>query len=191
MPRLAISMAAAFVVAVLALHVLRTDVSPLGRGVSRYAVGNYAYVVNAAFLFLAGALVATGIGFRSTVPQTPVAGVFLLWLGAAGMALVVLYPLRAADSAATENLPHQAGGMLFFLAAVAGAVVLSRRTGRYAALAWFAAAAVSTYFLSIGVPALGLAGVRGLLQRLCFGAIVTWLVAANAAIDRMWRYPES
>src|SRR5712671_1500513 len=99
-------MAGAFVVTVVMLHVLRTDVDPLARGVSRYAVGEYGYAANAAFLLLAGALAVTGLGFRGTVPPVGAAGICLLWLAATGMALVAIFPLRSADSAATENLPH-------------------------------------------------------------------------------------
>jgi hypothetical membrane protein len=189
-PRLAIGMAAAFVVTVVMLHFLRTDVDPLARGVSRYAVGEYGYAVNAAFLLLAAALVATGLGLRGTAPPAGAAGIYLLCLAAAGMALVAIFPLRSADSAATENLPHQLGGMVFFLAAAAGAVVVSRAMRRYAMVGWATAAAVTVYFLSIGVPALALTGIRGLLQRVCFGGIVTWLVLENAALDvksRRWR----
>ncbi|SRR6266540_5355816 len=182
MRRLAIGMAAAFVFAVLTLHVLRTDVNPLARGVSRYAVGEYGYVVNVAFLLLAAALVATGIGFRDG-PQAGRAGVWLLWLGAAGMVAVAIFPARAADSAAMANLPHQVGGMVFFVASAAGAVLLSRATTRDTVPAWATAAAVTVYFLSIGVPALRLAAVRGLLQRVCFAAIVIWVIRANVALD--------
>ena len=135
----------------------------------------------------AAGLVATGIGFRRTVPPVGRAGVWLLWASAAGMTTVAIFPVRAAESAALENLPHQAGGMVFFLAAAGGAVVLSRATGRQSVLGWFVAAAVTVYFLSIGVPGLALTAVRGLLQRVCFAAIVAWLVRANAALDYEWR----
>jgi hypothetical membrane protein len=180
-------MAVAFVVAVVALHVVRTDVNPLTQGVSRDAVGEYGGVVNAAFLILAAAFVATGLGFRRAAPAMGAAGIWLLWMSGAGMALVAIFPVRAADPVALENLPHQAGGMVFFLAAAAGAVVLSRATRRQTVPGWSVAAAVTVYFLSIGVPGLALTGVRGLLQRVCFAAIVTWLARANTAIDHEWR----
>jgi hypothetical protein len=174
-------MAATFVLTVVTLHFLRTDVDPLARGVSRYAVGEYGPIVNIVFLSLGAALAATGLGFRAT-PRAGQTGVYLLWLSAAGIALTALFPLRSADSAAPVNLPHQVAGMIFFPAAAAGAVVLSRGTNRKT-LAWVTAAAVTIYFLSIGVPALGLTAVRGLLQRVCFAAIVTWLILANVALD--------
>jgi hypothetical membrane protein len=177
--RVAIGLATAFVLTVVTLHFLRTDVDPLARGVSRYAVGEYGYAVNAAFILLAGAVAVTGLGLRGTAPPVGAAGIYLLWLAAAGMALVAIFPLRSADSAATENLPHQLGGMVFFLAAAAGAVVVSRATRRHTMLGWTAAAVVTVYFLSIGVPALRLTEVRGFLQRVCFAAIVAWLILAN------------
>ena len=184
MPRLAIGMAAAFALTVVVLHFVRTDVDPLARGVSRYAVGEYGSLVNVVFLSLAVALVATGIGFRASLSQAQQAGVYLLWLGAAGIALSGLFPLRAADSTARENLPHQVGGMIFFPAVAAGAVLLSRATGRDTTLAWITVAAVTVFFVSVGVPALGLTPIRGLLQRICFAAIVTWLIVANVDILR-------
>jgi hypothetical protein len=189
-PRLAIAMAAAFALTVVVLHFVRTDVDPLARGVSRYAVGDYGSIVNVVFLSLGGALAATGMGFRATTPRAGQAGVYLLWLGAAGIALSALFPLRSADSTAAVNLPHQIGGMIFFPAAAAGAVVLSRGTNR-TTLAWVTVAVVTIYFLSIGVPPLGLTAVRGLLQRICFAAIVTWLILANGALDAQRRQSAS
>ena len=87
-------------------------------------------------------------------------------------------------------MPHQVGGMIFFPAAAAGAVVLSRGTNRKT-LGWVTVAAVTIYFLSIGVPALGLTAVRGLLQRVCFAAIVTWIVLANVALGAHRRHSAS
>jgi hypothetical protein len=182
MPRLAIGMAAVFALTVVVLHFVRTDVDPLARGVSRYAVGDYGSIVNVVFLSLGVALAATGIGFRANAPGASPTGISLLWLSAAGIAFVAFFPLQSADSRATENLPHQLGGMVFFVAAAAGIVLLSRGTKR-TTLGWITAAAVTVYFLSIGVPALLLTGIRGLLQRGCFAAIVTWLILANVAAD--------
>ena len=184
MPRVAIALSGSFALVVIVLHIVRTDVDPLTRGVSRYAVGPHGYVVNGAFLLLALALVETGIGFRRVAPNVGTIGVWLLWASAVGMALVALFPLRSADSPGAENLPHQLGGMIFFLATAAATVVLSRATGRLTVVAWSIAAVVTVYFLSIGVRPLGLAGIRGLLQRACFAAIVTWLVLVNAAGGR-------
>jgi hypothetical protein len=180
MPRAAIGLAIAFALVIVVFHLLRPDVDPLARGVSRYAVGRYGEAFNAASLLLGCALVATGFGFRRAAPDSGTLGIYLLWLSAAGIAMSAAFPLRALDSMAVENLPHQVGGMIFFPAAAAAAVLLSRATGRHAALAWASVAAVTVFFLSVAVPAL--APIRGLLQRACFGAIVAWLVAANASL---------
>jgi hypothetical protein len=178
-PRLAIGMAVAFAVTVVILHLVRTDVDPLARGVSRYAVGPYGSIVNVVFLSLAVALIATGVGFRSR-PDVSAAGVYLLWLSAAGIALSALFPLRAVDSMAIENLPHQLGGAIFFPAAAAAAVLLSRAAARDTTLPWLTVAAVAVFFVSLAVPARHLTAIRGLLQRLCFAAIVAWVIVANA-----------
>ena len=180
---MAIGLAIAFALVIVVFHVLRPDVDPLARGVSRYAVGRYGEVFNAVSLVLAFAFVVTGFGFRQAAPDSGALGVYLLWLGAAGMAFAAVFPLRAVDSMASENLPHQLGGMIFFLAAAAAPVLLSRAVGRHAAFAWGIVAATAVFFLSVGIPAL--AGIRGLLQRLCFVTIVAWLIAANATLDRL------
>jgi hypothetical protein len=183
MPRVAIGLAITFALVIVVFHFLRPDVDPLARGVSRYAVGRYGEVFNAVSLVLSFAFVVTGFGFRQAAPDSGALGVYLLWLGAAGMVVAAVFPLRAVDSMAGVNLPHQAGGMIFFLAAAAAPLVLSRAVGRHAALAWCIVAATAVFFVSIGVPAL--TGVRGLLQRVCFGTIVAWLIAANAALDQL------
>ena len=183
MPRVAIGLAITFALVIVVFHVLRPDVDPLARGVSRYAVGRYGQVFNAVSLALAFAFVVTGFAFRQAAPDSGTLGVYLLWLGAAGMVFVAVFPLRAEDSMAVENLPHQAGGMIFFLAAAVAPVLLSRAVGRHAVLAWGIVVATAVFFVSVGVPAL--TGIRGLLQRVCFVTIVAWLIAANAALDRL------
>jgi Protein of unknown function (DUF998) len=181
MPRVAIGLAIAFALVIAVFHFLRPDVDPLARGVSRYAVGRYGDVFNAVSLALALAFVVTGFGFRQAAPGSGALGVYLLWLGAAGMVFVAVFPLRAEDSMAVENLPHQVGGMIFFLAAAAAAVLLSRAVGRHSALAWGVVAATAVFFVSVGVPAL--TGISGLLQRVVFATIVAWLVLANSALE--------
>jgi hypothetical membrane protein len=181
MTRLAISLAIAFALVIVLFHFLRPDIDPLARGVSRYAVGRYGEAFNVVSLVLALSFVVTGFGVRQAAPGARTLGVYLLWLSAAGMVLVAVFPLTAVDSMATENLPHQIGGMVFFVAAAAAMVLLSRALGRHAALAWGVVAATAVFFLSVGVPPL--AGIRGLLQRACFATIVAWLILANAALD--------
>jgi hypothetical protein len=183
LPRVAIGLALTFALVIVVFHVLRPEVDPLARGISRYAVGRYGEAFNAVSLVLAFAFVVTGFAFRQAAPDSGTPGVYLLWLGAAGMVFAAVFPLRAVDSMASENLPHQTGGMIFFLAAAAAPVILSRAVGRHGALAWAIVAATAVFFVSVGVPAL--TGIRGLLQRVCFGAIVAWLIAANAALDRL------
>src|SRR6185503_4936456 len=136
MPRVAIGLALAFALLIVVFHFLRPDVDPLARGVSRYGVGRYGELFNAVSLVLALSFVVTGLGVREAAPGTGTAGVYLLWLSAAGMALVALFPLKAVDSMAAENLPHQIGGMVFFVSAAAAIVLLSRALGRHTALAW-------------------------------------------------------
>ena len=52
-------------ICIAALHLLRTDLSPVSHRLSEYAVGPYGWVMTAAFVSLSCGLVAMGIVFRA------------------------------------------------------------------------------------------------------------------------------
>ena len=106
MPRAAIALAIAFALVIVVFHVIRPDVDPLARGVSRYAVGPYGAIFNIVSLVLALSFVVTGFGVRQAAADTGTLGVYLLWLSAAGMVLVAFFPLRAMDPMAAYVYGH-------------------------------------------------------------------------------------
>jgi hypothetical protein len=154
-----------FVAIVVALHVLRPDVSPMHRGISRYANGRTMTAMTTAFLALAGAMGIVAWTTRS----------WLLGMAAAALTGVAATPDRLDPPAHSVALVHTACALVFFVVAAAGIFVSHRSSPP--GLAWLPAVATTAFFISMtGAP--GLARICGVLQRLSFAAIVAWLLAA-------------
>jgi hypothetical protein len=150
-------LAVAFVVVVAALHAMRPDISPLARGISRYANGRTLALTTAGFLALAAAIGIVAWTTRS----------WMLGLAAITMAGVAARPDRSAVPA--HDVVHTAFGFIFFLSAAAGIYVS-------AVPSVLPAAATLLFFLSLArVPLLR--SVPGLLQRFCFLTVVLWLLS--------------
>src|SRR3954454_11505524 len=107
----------AFMVIVAWLHTSRPDVDPFRRGVSRYATGSYGYAVSAAFALLAVSLLMAASQLRDAA-NAPYR--WSLGVGAAGLLIVVLFPLRSTPPGAAEYVAHQLGGAIFFIGATIG-----------------------------------------------------------------------
>jgi Protein of unknown function (DUF998) len=153
------------VVMVVVLHFTRPDVSPLMRGISRYASGRTLVPMTAAFLMLAGAFGVAAWTTRS----------WLLGIAAIAQAAVAAFP----DSGVPpdRSLPHTVFGAVFFVTAVAGLYTSHRWPSPFA---WLPVLALLLFFASVaGVPLL--ARIPGLLQRVCFVAIAASLIAIRAA----------
>src|SRR5437868_4222811 len=100
---------ALFVAIVIVLHVVRRDVSPLHRGISRFASSGTLLAMTVAFAALAAALGLAAWSMRS----------WLLAVAAVSMALVAMTP----DSdrlSSTGSVVHTAAAFVFFVAAAAG-----------------------------------------------------------------------
>jgi len=153
------------VVIVAALHVMRPDVSPIARGISRYAGGSTLPLMTVAFLSLAAA-----IGIAAWTTRS-----WLLGIAAIAQAAVAAFP--DANIPPARSLPHTIFGFVFFVTAVAGLHMAHRSSSAF--LAWLPVAALLLFFASAaGMPVL--ARVPGLLQRAVFLAIVAGLLTLPA-----------
>src|ERR1700686_4542618 len=83
-----------FVVAVVALHVLRSELNPTRRAVSNYAVGPFGLLMTSAFFTLALSEFALALGLtRSlTTSRRAFISVLLLNLAGAGMVVTGIFP---------------------------------------------------------------------------------------------------
>jgi len=151
------------VVIVAALHVLRPDVAPVERGISRYASGSTLPLMTLAFLAFAAAFGIAAWRTRS----------WLFAVAAVAQALVALFP--DAHLPPDRSVPHTVFGAVFFVTAAAG-LFLSHRSSSW--LAWLPVAALILFFSSAaGVPVL--ARIPGLLQRACFASFVVSLMGVS------------
>jgi hypothetical protein len=172
----------AFIGIVVWLHLVRPDVSPMARGISRYAVGPYGSAISVAFVVLAFA-----VGIAAWLLGRPgEAGAFRrhaqwLWVAVAGLLVVIVWPLRSPRAGTVEYWLHQGGGAVFFAAAAAGVQAIPqwlRRANGPDALAVVARAcslatvvSVVVFFCSVMATGTSLDEIRGMLQRGCFAAL--------------------
>lgn len=103
---LALAGSGVFVACVGLLHVVRSDISPFERGISRYADGKTRSVITFAFLSLAVALLATS----RLSPATP------WWFGAAlGMIGAAFTPVGLGPASRTIAAMHVVTACVFYL----------------------------------------------------------------------------
>ncbi|HTM24847.1 MAG TPA: DUF998 domain-containing protein [Vicinamibacterales bacterium] len=158
--------AAAFAAIVATLHVMRRDVSPRARGISRYANGRTLVAMTLAFLALATATAAAAWITASSV----------LLVAAVSLATIAAAPEPASPAARARGIIHTAAGFVFFVSMAIGAVTVSGRGfAIQPTVAWLLAVVTMLFFAGLG-GAPGLKEVRGLLQRACFALTVAWLV---------------
>ena len=163
------------------LHTVRQDLSPLVRGLSRYAGSDTLAVATVAFLALAGATV----GLAAFLHQEQ--AIWLVLFAAGGLVVVAATPIGNSATPAAVTALHTLGGLAFYLGAV-GAMFFSPSSASDRVLRWMAAVVLSLFFGgAIGVPGLRL--VVGLLQRGVFTLIIVWMLklAVQQRAGRMGR----
>lgn len=159
-----------FVGIMLRLHIARRDVSPVARGMSRYAGPPTLVLATAAFVALAGGVAALAAGLD------PLARSWAL-LAAAGLAVVAATPIGQPASTAVTAL-HAIGGLAFYVG-ILGAMFVSIAPFGGEMLRWSVAGALAVF----GAGACRVPGLRlvvGVLQRVVFALIIVWLVGQVA-----------
>jgi len=68
-------------VAVVAVHIIRSDLDPTIEAASQYAIGSYAYLMTSAFVAIGCGVLALAAGLYRTLSPTPRRGVVLLGIG--------------------------------------------------------------------------------------------------------------
>jgi hypothetical protein len=159
------------------LHIVRQDLSPLARGISRYAGADTLAVATVAFVALAGATAALAPLLRHE------RAAWLLRAAAGGLLAVAATPIGNAATPAAVTALHTLGGLIFYLGAI-GAMFFPPSSAADRVLSWFAALTLSLFCGgAIGVPGLRL--VVGLLQRAVFTLIVVWMLTVDGGAHRL------
>jgi hypothetical protein len=159
-----------FVLIMASLHFLRRDLSPMQRGISRYAGGDTLALTTVAFVALAGALLSLAAALRES--HTRVARCVII--AATGLALIALTPIGNPSPPRLGSTLHIIGGLVFY-AAIARSMLLAASARVDHLLSGVMVVALIVFLLGgAGVPHLRLA--TGLFQRIIFSIAVLWAV---------------
>jgi hypothetical protein len=173
----------AYLLALIALHVLDPGRSVMEETISEYALGDYGWLARASDVAFAVAAIAIALGLRQTLApgkRVTASWVLLLIVGL-GFLVAAVFETdpRGATEGTTSGAIHGTAALVSVLALVITAWLLRgvfARDGHYRRLAraqlWFA------ILITIGVAALLVlfeVGPAGLIQRLLAVVMVTWL----------------
>jgi hypothetical protein len=132
---IAMAGAAAFIILLAALHVLRPDLDPAWTVISAYGLGETRWLMAMAFAAMAAGCAALCVQLRPEVETAPAwIGWALLWVSAAGFALAAVFPTDPIEGVVrrtTAGRLHEAGAMLggtIPLAALALTWALAKRS---------------------------------------------------------------
>ena len=167
---------------VVILHVVRTDLQPVGHRLSEYANGPYGWMMTAAFVALGCGLAALGVLLRAGTGSGAVGRAIPATALLAGAGMVLSGAFRTGESVASEVIHSRASG-LATVAVVAMALAYSlprSRPGRTAATHDLVGAGLALTAAALATLSPFFHDTRwtGLSQRLLWTAAMIWLLWA-------------
>lgn len=180
---LAIAGLAWFAAAIVLLHALRPDVDIVARVTSEYAVGRFGVLMTSAYLAMATALLALGVGLRRAL-GTRSAGIVFLYLAALGVTVAAFFPIDvgAPTPVTSTGRIHRLAAIVGFLSMTLAPLLLGRRfraDARWRDLAvpaWLAGGLGLLGFAAIQLLLLE-RGLAGAAQRAILVLVVAWMLA--------------
>jgi hypothetical protein len=182
-----------WVVAVIALHFLDPDLAAADTYVSDYALGDYGWLMRAAFIVVGIGTIAIGLGLRlSLAPGKRVtASVILVLIAGIGFLLAGIFngDPTGVEDLTTAGMIHLVSALVLFLSLVVSAWLLRgvfKRDESWGSLStpalWFAIALTVLFLVSFGTPE---DGPVGLTQRLFAGVMMVWLFVLGMNVRRI------
>ena len=182
-----------WVVAVIALHFLDPDLAAADTYVSDYALGDYGWLMRAAFIVVGIGTIAIGLGLRlSLAPGKRVtASVVLVLIAGIGFLLGGIFNTdpTGAEDLTTAGIIHLLSALVLILSLVVSAWLLRgvfKRDESWGSLSsaalWFAIAFTVVFLVSFGTPE---DGPVGLTQRLWGGVTMIWLFVLGMNVRRI------
>lgn len=182
-----------FIVALVLLHVLRPDYTPIDHMISDYAVGRLGWVMTTAFVAASAGCLTLGLGMAVAGPRS-IAGrgaVLLLWVTTIGLLVTAVYPtdLETAPSTASGDI-HTISFLVNVTSVILSALLFAvsfrqsedwrgfRWTGLALALALLAAFIAQFLTLHRGAP-------YGLTNRLFVAVLMVWFVMTAIQLRRV------
>jgi hypothetical protein len=189
-----------FVVAIVVLHVLRSDLNPIQRPTSEYAVGPYGWLMTSAFFSMSVASWALVMGLYQGVSQPARSriGLGLMGLWGVGLLIAMLFPIDLDGAPQTlSGAIHGINGPLAFLSLTAGVIFVSRRFKYDEAWrpvyrsALILSLVMLALFFATPVSIATESGLAGLFQRVYLVTFVTWFVLTATRLRSMALGPVS
>ena len=174
-----------FIVAVVVLHFLCPEYTPINHAVSNYAAGPYGYLMTAAFYVLALSVFALALGLFRCIALTNLSriAILLLILASIGMVVMGIFPgdVHALHPPATiTGVVHWAAAGISFLSIMIAAFLLSssfksdERWRAFRRPCFILALAMVGGLLLYGI--LALVGWIGIGQRIYIAVCLLWLL---------------
>jgi hypothetical protein len=185
-----------FALAVISLHFLRPDYSPISQPTSDYAVGPSGFVMSTAFAAMSLAAWSVVIGLGQTVRQTTRlrVGMGLLGVWATGVLIAMLFPTDVGDAPQTlSGTIHRINGFAAFFSLALGAFLVSRRfkhDDRWRPVdrpAVVLSALMLAEFAAVGAAIASDSGLGGLGQRIMLITVLTWFYLVAGRLRSLGR----
>ncbi|MCK2213760.1 DUF998 domain-containing protein [Actinomadura sp. ATCC 31491] len=180
-----------FAAAVLALHVVRPGLDPVGVTVSEYVLGPGGWLFTAGCLaWVLGSLALVALLAGARRART---GRVLLAAWAIGLLLVAVFPTDPIDRAhrtvrfTAAGIVHASAGQLAFLCFGVAAVLITRAVGGPPALRVLAVLCAATLAFALAVTALGRFQLFGLAERLLLPSYAAWSLLMTGYVRRLRR----
>jgi hypothetical protein len=193
--RAAIGAAALTLIALAALHVLRSDLDPSRHMLSEYAVGGHAWVMTACFVAFAAGSASL---FVALMPQVRTVlgriGLAFLLITAVGLTMAARFPMdplsTPPEAASSSGHMHAVSAMIGMPGEIVAVLLLSlalRKQAPWAALPLLAltlviwlglGAMIASQVVAMQQPSMDGPGVVGVANRLLMTAYAVWLMLA-------------
>jgi len=165
-------------VCVATLHLLRTDLPPVGHRLSEYANGPFGWVMALAFAALGCGLIALGVSLRSERPREPLAWTIPATAFLAGGGAIISGMFRTGVSDTSEIVHSRASAVATLALVVLCLVYSTRALRRSAARPDYVGTTLALIAATLAAisPLLHETRWTGLSQRLLWIALIAWLL---------------
>ena len=182
-----------FVLLVVLLHFLRTELSPFTRAVSDYATGRYGFLMTTAFIALSAGLAAITVAAFRRQDQSILKQSELVMLSISSFLMLLVGIFPSGQKITIISMIHIVASFLFFLIIMTIMLKSSIRLhrdgmlyGKNKLLLWIAIFSPIFFILWLGVFLF--LGLSGLGQRIYILSWVSWLMLLGSGIrDNVFR----
>ncbi len=174
-----------FIAIIVVLHFLRTDLNPISRPTSEYAVGQYGFLMTPAFFGMSVASFSLVIGLNKgmSLQSKSRFGLILLGIWGVGVLVAMSFPIDPEGTKSTiTGMIHRINGPLVFLCLTTGTILVSRsfrRDENWQTLYPFAltlSLIMLITFIITGVNVFARLGFEGVFQRVFLIVFATWFI---------------